>query len=226
MPAPVFQQLIPTFAGSAPVTSPSYTPNGARNSLLFIINSGGGTNINFLVTGSASTGFAQLTTINASSGGTQSLFDCLSCASGPQTFTINDQIANFDEMFIGIEYSGVGSITNSVMTNLSAPGTGAGAVAGVSVTVPSGSLLLATPVDISAGNETLTTATGGSTNRGSSAVNPIYDWAEWVGTGAPIQPTFTTSANGTNNYVVIQFILNPTLSISSGPLPQMIIVSP
>jgi hypothetical protein len=40
MALPVFQQLVPSFAGSAPVTSPSYTPNGAGNTLVFQIASG------------------------------------------------------------------------------------------------------------------------------------------------------------------------------------------
>jgi hypothetical protein len=152
------------------------------------------------------------------------MFGVLSCASGAQTFTLNDQIANFDQLFTGIEYSGVGSITNSVMTNNASPGLGAGAIVGASVTVPTGSLLISSPSEGSM-NETITVATAGSTNRGSSAANPVYYWAEWQGTGAAIQPTFTTSANGTLEYTVWQFILNP-LNFSSGPLPRQIYVMP
>jgi hypothetical protein len=210
MALPVFVKVIPTWGGASPAVSGSYTPGGAGNSLFFLAASGGGNSIAFLMTGSASSGFNDLATLSPTGGGTRTLIDCPSCAAGAQTFTINDQIANFDNVFEGIEYSGVGTITNAALTNVANPGTGVGAILGASIVVPTGSLLLACCYEGTSA-ETITNTSG--TSRGSSASNPIYNWVEYTGAGSAIQPAFTTSANGTLTYLVAQFILSPPVGV-------------
>lgn len=210
-----FVSLIPNWGGSSPTTSASYTPGGAGNSLFFLAASGGGNSIAFVMTGSVSSGFSNLATLSPTGGGTRTLIDCASCASGAQTFTVNDQISNFDNVFEGIEYSGVGSISNAALTNVASPGTGAGAILGASVVVPTGSLLIACCYEGTSGE---TVSSVGGTSRGSGASNPVYAWVEYAGAGSAIQPAFTTASNGTLTYLVAQFMLNPqAFSLSAAP---------
>jgi hypothetical protein len=145
------------------------------------------------------------------------LISLASCASGAQTFTLNDNISNFDRMTSGIEYSNAGAISNATITENNNPGLGAGAIVGASVSVPTGSILVACVIEAS-GAETITDTAGG-TNRGSQNTSPIYYWAEYAGAGSAIQPKFTTSANGGSDYQVFQFIINPiayTLAATNG----------
>jgi hypothetical protein len=210
----VYQKLVPAQGESSGVPGPSYTPNGGGNTLVFCIASGGGTSMTFSCVSSAGGTFLPLATINPHQGGTQAMLSCLSCAAGVQTFTISDNLSNFDEIFTGIEYSGVGSITNGAMTDNNNPGTGAGAIVGASVVVPTGSILIANIME-GTSNETVT-AVGGTT-RASNANNPVYCWVEYAGAGAAIQPAFTAATNGTLDYTVVQFILNPVTSLAGGP---------
>ena len=117
---------------------------------------------------------------------------------------------------LAIDYSGVGSVLG--YENSSAqPGTGAGAVVGVSVLVPTGSVLVAIALDEDNNSPALTNTAGTSRSSGTVAANAFaYNIVEYTGAGANIQPAFTSTGGATNYYMVVQFLLSPPSDVLLG----------
>jgi hypothetical protein len=114
-----------------------------------------------------------------------------------------------------LEYRGIaasGTSQNISSVSRAGPGTGSGAILGTSVTVPAGSILLAFCTN--RGNHTnAISSPSGTTRRSgtSTALLSAYCITEYAGAGSAIQPSFTDSVNGgTDTYVVVQIILNPS----------------
>lgn len=200
-----FQQILSAqFAGAPPLASASFTPNAAGDTILTFGYTSDGINENILITGAST--YAQELNYNTGGAQTLSISASVSCAAGAQTATANDSSAGFIVVSGALEYSGVSSIgSGGTPASNAAPGTGAGAILGTSVTVPSGSVLIAWCADVSAGAETITSTAGTSRLSNSGAISTNI--AEYVGTGAAIQPAFTAGANGGNTYVVMQVML-------------------
>lgn len=199
--AATYVQTVTNWGESSPITSGNFTPN-AGDTILPVAWDGYGNAITISGTGTYSTltppgafddqgGDSWLTAANSSATATS------------QTITIT---ATAEDPTLGwaIDYSGVTAIS-SAKTLVTSPGTGTGAVAGSSVSVPTGSVLVAFCMDIDT-TGTLTT-TGTSRGSGTSAGGEFsYVWGEWAGSGGNITPTFTTAA-GSDDFVVIQYLL-------------------
>jgi hypothetical protein len=198
--------------GFANLLSPIYTPLPGDTMLVFATGpnfSGSAENITFVGTG---TKFANISNAN---GLFQGVNFNHSIASGislgvPQTILIYNNILNYG-YGVAVEYANVGIVTgNTVVSNT--PGTAVGAITGVSVNVPTGSLLVAICFNVSqnANNDTgyITDASGGLT-RSIYQYTPAYCITEYAGAGSNIQPSFTDANNGvTANYAVAQWLLN------------------
>lgn len=202
------KRLLYDVGGTPPWTSGSVTPNNTGNYFGFVNLTADGANENIQMTSSAGGTYTSQAQFNDPTPATWAYINCLACAAGAQTFTVTENSSGFVAIYYGFEYSGIASVSNCFITNNVAPGTGAGAILGVSVLVPTNSLLIAVCME-PINSETITAAAG--TSRDSSVFNPSFIHVDYAGTGASIQPTFTTSANagaGTN-YLVFQIIAAP-----------------
>ena len=126
----------------------------------------------------------------------------LSATAGSQTIAVTTSGTGDLAVGFAVEYSDVSAVT-AAENSQSKPGAGAGAVLGVSVSVPTGSTLVAFAFDLDAGGTVV--ATGGTT-RSSTTTSCVTDYA---GAGAAIQPAFTGSAGASDHYIVVQFLLTP-----------------
>jgi hypothetical protein len=205
-----FRQLIgPGSGGPSPLSSPSFTPNAAGDTVIFVTVDFSN-NVACTFSGSGGT----YVTSGGSFPYTDPAFDetatgyCLSVAAGAQTATFT-ATAGDGIVAVGINYSGITSVGAPTVVSRSAPGTGANAITGTAVSVPSGSTLLAFCYEASTTAATITTS---GTNRGNGTgdFDMPYCWAEYAGSGASVTPQFTTSAAGSSSFVVIQWVLTPT----------------
>jgi hypothetical protein len=196
-----FVQAIPEFQSSPPTTSGSFTANVGDLLLTNAIALASGFTFTYSGTGifSPVTG-AYLNGANASAGFGANL----SATAGAQTLTFTCS-AGFAQG-VAIEYSGVGTISNGAANEVASPGTGAGALLGTSVVVPSGSLLYAIAWQENGTISTITNTAG--TSRQSSSSSIAFNQVDYVGTGAAIQPAFTVGT-GTAGFIIVQAILNP-----------------
>lgn len=219
-------QSIAPFANGSGVASGSFTTGATSNVLVIFSDDGAGTTApTYSGTGSGTwvTQYSSTTTNGHQAGVGYNLGPI---STGSQTVTITDVLSAFPAGF-PFEYSGVSSISNGSALSTATPGTGTGAILGTSIVVNSGSVLLALCFD-SSGSGTITSPAG--TNRGAGTLGGrYYRVTEYAGTGAAIQPSFTSTAGGTDTFVVIQAIaagvslpvVNPT-----GPMPKQIYVMP
>lgn len=138
-----------------------------------------------------------------------------------QTYTITSPFGSTGVVGLAWEYANVGFVELFSYYIIS-PGTGAGAVTTGSVTVPDHGILLSLCVDNS--QTTAGISSVGGTNRGTGSIQassggyPItYCATEFVGTGVPVTPAFTTTF-GTDSYIIYNFLMHPknTRSFSSG----------
>jgi hypothetical protein len=110
-----------------------------------------------------------------------------------------------------VEYSGAANTVFQGQLQFG-PGTGAGAVKGISMPVPTGALIVAFCINQGA-TAVPTPAAGGSTTRNSGTLNGLgFCIAEWSGSGGYFQPTFT--ASDSSDYATIQFIVYPNNVLS------------
>jgi hypothetical protein len=199
--------------GPSPGTTASYTPSASGEAAIVWAFTHGGSSITWTITGTGAT-YNQLGQYGSGTAGDIVTAYATSISGASQTTTFNDNIANFDVVW-GVLYAGVGSVGSWYSTDNPSPGTGTGAVVGHSVTVPSGSWLLAFCLDATGGVDIITNTSG--TSRSSSASNQPYNITDYAGSGAAIQPAFTASV-GTDEFVVQQVILTPPVGGASLPL--------
>lgn len=132
----------------------------------------------------------------------------LNVAGSAQTVTVNSTVAEKLDGW-AFQYSGVVSASGSSATRVN-PGTGAGAITGNAVNVPTGGVLLA--LCIGSISTTISSPSGTSRSSGTATVGAGVGWAvtEYAGAGANITPTFTDSTNGgAATYAVLQILLSP-----------------
>jgi hypothetical protein len=201
-----FNQAIAQWAGTPPVTSTSFTPNAAGDTIV-LCSYVGATGYTATFTGTGGT-----YTVSGTLDGTASSVSygyCLSVSSGAQTATVNSAAGFMDGVF-ALDYYGVGSISGVQATHNATPGAGTGACAGVSVSVATGSVLVAACLDLSSlgASETITSPSG--TQRAIQIGNVAYLAVDYAGSGGSIQPTFTCPDGATNDYMVVQWTLSST----------------
>jgi hypothetical protein len=197
-----FVLTIPLFAATAPAPSASFTPNAGDLILPLAITSD---EVNAAITFTGTGSYSSIIQGNsASAASTAAIGANTSATGGAQTFTLSDAIAGF-LIGTGVDYSGVTSLSNSASADLPTPGAGANAILGSSISVPTGSVLVAICWNASGVSDTITTT---GTSRGSNASGTSYRIAEYVGAGASIQPTFTATGGATGNYILQQIMLN------------------
>ena len=208
-------------SGQIPVTmTPNYTPGGAGNQLVMLVQDTSSTSATFAGSGSASsfvqTAVSSILNFNDGVGSTYGLFNCLSCAAGAQTFTLSAPSGDYTGPCYFTEFSGALRIANPLYTVTASPGAGAGAIVGQAVTVASTDVLVAIVFD--ATNQYATAATVSSPGSSSaitsySASTGVY----WTGTGGSMQPTFTANATATTDtYILIQWVMSATGGGGSG----------
>lgn len=199
------KRILYSVGGTPPFTSGSVTPTAGGDYIGFICLTGDGINENINLTSSAGGTYTRQLNFNDTNNANWAYIDTLSCASGAQTFTVTENNVGFVAIELSFEYTGVNTASNWAVTQNVNPGLGVGAILGASVSVPTGSTLVAACID-AINSETITGVTG--TSRDNSVFNPSFRLVDYPGTGAAIQPTFTTSANGTGNFFVFQVVLN------------------
>lgn len=213
-----YQQVIAPWVGVGPSTSGSFTPNAAGDALLVFV-----ADFNGAVSAVKATGTGSYSLISPPGQYNENnqltswaLWANSSATAGSQTITTEDIGGPGDYiMGLGLDYSGVTAIAGAANQQAS-PGTGVGAIVGTSVSVPSGSVLVAMLMEFNS-TATIPTNTAGTVR--SSGQVPVFNWAysvvEYAGAGSAIQPAFTDATNGgTKNYIVTQFLL--TGAASSG----------
>jgi hypothetical protein len=209
-------RTVTPWENATPSTSGAFTPT-AGDTLITYGMDGSSATASLVFSGSEAGSWSELNppgNYGDTSGDTHGLGVNLSCAAGSQTVTVTSAGSTFLLGFAW-EYSGVGSVSSVSGVQRNAPGTGAGAITGTSVTVPTGAVLLATCIDIT-GTPTISSPSG--TNRGSGSNDGImYCATEYAGAGSPITPTFTTTG-GSDNYVVLQVLLSPPATTQHLPL--------
>jgi hypothetical protein len=208
-----FQKLITAFSGNSPLTSPAFTPSAASDTLIFV-SVDFSSNVVCTFSGTGGT----YTTSGGSFPWTDPVSDetatgYLLSASGSSQTTTCTATSGDGLVAQGIDYSGVSSVGAPTVVNRSAPGTGANAIIGTAVTVPSGSTLLSFCYNASSGTDTITTSgTNLGSGTGSDDFDMAYCWSGYAGSGGSITPAYTTSADGTDGFVVIQWLLTPAAS--------------
>lgn len=222
----VFNNLITDWSGASPATSGSFTPVG---NAIIVCAFDGATNNATTFSGSLST----WTSFATRSGPRYNVGGSVPVTAGAQTCTATATTGQFH--VFGIDYSGVQSATASIPVLNTTPGTGVGAILGVSVTVPTGSVLIAHIIDTS-GNSAATLNSPSGTSRGGGSSqdgNFNFAWTEYAGAGANIQPSFTDNVAGaTHSYVVGQALLSPIVVVVpppnpiQGPMPKCVYILP
>ena len=137
----------------------------------------------------------------------------LSATAGSQTVTFTNG-AGFNQG-TAIEYSGVTSLSNGSAVERSSPGTGAGALLGNSVVVPTGSWLYAIAWQENGTMSTVTNTAGNSRQSASSGLS--FNMVDYAGAGSAIQPAFTVGT-GTAGFVIVQLIMNPPAGATTYPM--------
>ena len=212
-----FVQAIPGWgapANTSPATSGSFTAN-ASDAILVVAADVDNSNQTLTVTGTGSyTVVNPPGTFNDVDFCTWQTAVNAAASSGAQTISIASGDAQNYGFGVAMEYSGVVGVSAAENSQAS-PGTGAGAVVGVSVLVPVGSVLVAMTTNVRSASRHPTVATG--TLRGSGNVGYVggtqvaYCIAEYAGTGVNIQPSFTTDpAGGADPHTTVQFLLSPS----------------
>jgi hypothetical protein len=202
-----FVQAIPEFQSAPPTTSTSFTANAGDTIITNAVAFANGFTFSYSGTGTyAAVSGAYLNGTNASSGFGANT----SATAGSQTITFTSS-AGFQQG-TGAEYSSVGSLSNGSAIERTAPGTGAGALLGNSVTVPTGSWLYVVVYQENGAAGAITNTAG--TSRASSSSGVVYNIVDYVGTGAAIQPAFTVGT-GTAGFILVQVILNPLAGSTS-----------
>jgi hypothetical protein len=130
-------------------------------------------------------------------------------ANSSQTITVTGEGATDFMIVWPLEYSGVSSNSGSAVTRVT-PGAGADAITGNSVTVASGSVLVALCYETSGGSGSLTSSSG--TNRNNGALGVSYCITEWAGSGGSITPVFTGADGATATYDIVQVLLSGAAS--------------
>lgn len=201
------------FQFTSPFTSPAFTA-GAGDYLGVLAASGNASFPTTSVTGSGSFAIngAHHTDVDNDD---ISIWQNTAATSGSQTIVATSSVGH-SETGLVFEYSGVGSAGTPVYTNNAAPGTGAGAIVGAAVTVPTGSVLVAIVYDSTSVTSTTTITAVAGTSRlsvaGDNSTQPILRVQEYAGSGASITPAFTTNV-GADNFVVTQILLSPPMSL-------------
>lgn len=203
--------VVPMNVGlSATVTTSSYTPAAGDT---------------ILVHGLAGNVSHPVTAVTGSLGGTfawqgQDLADLDSddirwfvntnATAGAQTATLTTS-AGGTIWATAIVYRGVGGVGTATIKNTAAPGTGAGALTGTSVTCPVNSVLVTLASDSSATTGATITGVGGTNHVAHAGTGGSdYSWTlqEYACTGSPINGAYTVSAGG-DNYSVENVVLAP-----------------
>lgn len=203
-----------TLSGTT-ATSPSFTPATADTILVW----NGNFNASTLSTSGTSGSYSIITPPGQwpdAEGDGYALASQLSATAVSQTITVTSGTAT-DQIGHWIRYSGVGSIT-TVPTggnNTATPGSGLGAILGLPVTVPVGSVLVAW-CSAEDAVEVLAVAGSGTQRNSANDANSVITLcvADWAGAGASITPSFT-AATGLHNYTVLQVILTPPAAVNT-----------
>src|SRR5579863_8509783 len=155
--AVAWQQTVTPKEATSPCVSAAFTPTAADQLLGFGVNGGGtGLAVTFSGTGTYSALTSALN--DSANGNTLQVWDNASCSGGSQTMTNTGATGNPMWLF-GFEYSGAASLSASqLLTNT--PGVGTGAILGSSITVPTGSILLALCGNTSGGTNAMTSPSG------------------------------------------------------------------
>lgn len=208
-----WEQNVSPWAGNnvAGRTSALFTPLNAGDFILLSAATSDGINQALTATGTGT--YTSENQTNATGSSTWAMFVNSNASNAAnQTIVLNDT-ASGECLGVALIYSGVGSVTYAVNT-VASPGLGAGAITGTTVLVPSGSILLAICGDANFNSPTISSTSG--TNRVTTGSFPSYIATEYAGAGSNITPAFTTGANGTDTYVVQQWMLN--LPVGSSPI--------
>jgi trimeric autotransporter adhesin len=211
-----FVQAITPWSSGSPSTSIAFTPGAAGDCILVVAADYSNDVTSFSGTGGTYSG--PLTPpgsfVDDNYNADWAIGYSLSISGASQTITATgtsgDGIAA-----TAIELSGVGSsaITGNG-TPVSAPGTGTNAIKGTAVTVPTGYWLVSCCINTSSTTDSLT-SNGTILSSGSGDFNASYAWSYLTGTGASLTPEYTTAADGTDDYVVVQWLV-PVASGGSG----------
>lgn len=154
-------------------------------------------------------------------GADQTLLTCytiLSTTMGLQTVTVTAGSGTAAMDGWALLYTGVVGIASATDKRNVTPGTGAGAIVGNTVNVPTGSVLVALCMDLTQSSTSITNTAGTSRQSGNGASTATtFNITDYAGAGANITPAFTDSTNGgTHNYDVVQILLSPT-AIAGNP---------
>jgi hypothetical protein len=137
----------------------------------------------------------------------------LNCSGGSQSITVSWSGSPGGTGGWAFQYSGVAQTPTGATNETDSPGVGTGAILGVSVNVPTGSILLALCIDFT--GQTAVPSSPSGTNRGSGGSTigssiGAYCVTEYAGAGVNIQPSFTAGiGTSTDSYFVIQMLLQP-----------------
>lgn len=187
-----------TFTSAAP--SGSFTPTAAGDQLgMFAFNGSNNNTMSFVGTSAFSTLSTGINPGTAVGIG-------LSCSAGAQTVGVAAGAGGGASVF-GIEYSGVGSGTSPTPNFRTNPGITTGAILGTSVTVASGSTLIAFCLNFDGGTNAITSPSG--TSRGAGLNVQEYCFTEYAGSGAAIQPSFTSADGTADRFLVMQILMSP-----------------
>ena len=128
----------------------------------------------------------------------------VSATAGAQTFSVTSVTSNYvNTLQFCMDFSGAASIQNATYAVVAAPGTGAGAISGVPITVATTDKMLVCLWDASYFN-TIPTVNGPASSTNINTYGPSGCWY-WAGTGSAYTPTFTAAATfGGDTYIVIQ----------------------
>lgn len=201
-------QTIVPFSGTTPGASGSFTPTSGDVILVYGADfTVAGESISFSGTGTYSVLIypGQFADVEADP---SAIGFNLSASGGSQTFTVTSSGTGDTVVGFGVEYSGVATVSGN-QNSQTKPGTGAGAVLGVSTIVPTNSVLVSYAQDLDAGGTVV--ATAGSTR--SSGTN--WCLTDYAGNGASILPAFTGSNGVNDHYLVLQWLINPTIANTS-----------
>lgn len=202
-----FQQTS-SFSAASPATSGSFTPAVPGSLLMVFAQDGAGGNTpSYAGTGTWSpVGVSvALPAANESSGAN------VSSTAGAQTVTVTASGGAFRCWFA--EYSGALLMSSFTAVQRITPGTGSGSILGSSVSVPSGSVLVAICIDVSA--VTAITTTNGTSRQSTSIGGQGYNFVDFAGAGSAIQPAFTSTGGATDTFNVVQAILTPGIANSA-----------
>ena len=219
----VLNYTVATAAGGV-ITSGSFSPNAAGDTLCLFINNAASNANPSSITGS-STYSVDTTSINPAI----AVAHTLACAAGSQTYTSNVTTGSTERIFT-VDYSGVGGITSYNTNSPNNPGTGSGAITGTSVMVATGSVLVACCFNYNTGTNTITSPSGTVRGNGLTSDNWEYCITEYAGAGSNIQPSFTSADGATERFMIAQIVLAPTVVVvpvaASGPMPRQIYIMP